>query len=1319
MFEDDYIGGEIVQGEEPENFLADVRHTLYEEENKEKNYDVKTCIAIVASYTVPKLGNTFAVGLVTDKETFDAVIDPDICKSNGIIYSGGQYKFWIENRKDEKRITKYIECDDYNIKEINPLKDVINRVIGEPGPRFDILVAGNARNFEKTERFIKFELTNQTETYKNCFLLHSCGVEYPELVEGKRYSARGLLHDFKLYIYDIKMICLESEECEHYNGEKQGRTHNRLISKVGKADFTQLPDPMSTIFKFKIIDEANTIDVVLDRYENKDCVEALCNGVRYEFACEIKDGESWVRHYTKIPDESNRINDNMSEDVEIESLLGAIDNKIFLLESLERSGDDDNAIIGLETTANPKNVNTKEKVTEFNITANGVSYTCVYDKNMPHNGIADINQINENENYLFEGVLVAEKFYIKGIFDRKMVESKSQHYEKRMLLSGKRSNEIRRIMNISEATNRVDAEEIPNFTNPKEMLQKFELIKEYYPESVQKAVEYLKADPTVRGGQEKKILNILVNTVWNRKLDINDDNEFLMQKLNERFYGQENLKSQIIKLVMSFKNKKRKKGLSLLLTGAPGVGKTSMFRYASQIAGIPFHKISLNGVDTAYYLQGSPRLYENATVGCIMEAVHKIGNRGIIMLDEIDKTEKSRDGGNPLTALYNLFDKDENFVDSMIENEIDLSDIIFVCTANDSSKLPAAILDRVYEIYVPEYTPDEKRCIARDFLIKKSMEQYEWGDTKLNWDEDCIDDIANKFTLHDGIRDIEKNIEAIIRSAMWIMKKGNCREFTVTKENISELLDIVPVRRDKIVHDFSGLKNKFKFFKYEYSEQSRQFIINLLQQYEGTNDENERERIRKKLDLAVNFVPEHIVSQYDLRMVKQELDKSHYDMQDVKERILSYIAMKNVNKNAGSKCLWLDGPCGVGKTTICRSIAKALDLKFIKISLNGVESSGYIKGFNETYKDATAGKIIQNLAKAGTDRVLVLLDEIDKMSSSSTNGDPYSALLDLLDDSALFTDIYLGEPIDVSKIFFVATSNDATKIPFSLKNRMECVTLSGYTLDEKMHITNEYIIKKKLDKFKIREDVLSSDIAKYISEIYCKDYGVRELDEAIDRILSEYTKQIQLGESIEMIDISFVKKTLGTTPIKRGNVTERHIPGIARALAVSGNSGTTFAIQVTDNPYEENDVITGLPKQSTLDSIKLAKLLIGKKLHKKLLPFHIHFGEGGIEKDGPSAGISIFAAMYSNMTGICIDSTVGLTGEIDAAGFVWPVGGVEMKITAAENEGCTMVLIPQANYQQLIDGDKLKRYKKCRIMPVSTTDEVCEILFPKNECNKK
>ncbi len=218
-----------------------------------------------------------------------------------------------------------------------------------------------------------------------------------------------------------------------------------------------------------------------------------------------------------------------------------------------------------------------------------------------------------------------------------MVESRSPLHKKVERLPDKHKKEIQSIMNVSEATKRIDAEEIPNFTDPQEMLQKFELIKEYYPESVQKAVEYLKVDSTVRSTQQKKILNTLINTVWNRKLNVNDDSNFLMQKLNDRFYGQKNLKNQIVKIMMSFKNKKEQKGISILLTGAPGVGKTSMFRYAAEIAEIPFHKISMNGVGTAYYLQGSPRLYENATVGHIMDTVHKIGNRGIIMLDEIDK----------------------------------------------------------------------------------------------------------------------------------------------------------------------------------------------------------------------------------------------------------------------------------------------------------------------------------------------------------------------------------------------------------------------------------------------------------------------------------------------------------------------------------------------------------------------------------------------------------------------------------------------------------------------------------------------------------
>ena len=420
---------------------------------------------------------------------------------------------------------------------------------------------------------------------------------------------------------------------------------------------------------------------------------------------------------------------------------------------------------------------------------------------------------------------------------------------------------------------------------------------------------------------------------------------------------------------------------------------------------------------------------------------------------------------------------------------------------------------------------------------------------------------------------------------------------------------------------------------------------------------------------------------------------------------------RNLAEEGKVKCILLQGMCGIGKTSIAKALAESMDIPFIKISLNGVANSEHIKGFDKTYKGAEPGIVIKKLAEAGTTEALVLLDEVDKMTKSEGK-DPYNALLDLLDNTGGFYDSYAGAPFDLSKTVFVATANYMENIPPAVLDRMNVITLDGYTADEKYDVTINSIIPKKLTNFGFSDKVVfTHDAVSKIVYEYCIAYGMRDVEKAIDKIVGRIilNKNCDVKEKIT-VDVQMVERVLGAKPIKRGNFSKISRPGTARALAVSGNAGTTFAVEVTENPYGNGDEITGLPKQSTLDSIKIAKLLVSKQLEKTLPDLHIHFGEGGIEKDGPSAGITIYCAVMSKMLNIPIPSDVGFTGEINVFGDVWAIGGTELKIIAAQNAGCTRVFVPVDNYIQLEQDGKISDFA-CEVIPVSNVSELYDILF--------
>ncbi len=850
------------------------------------------------------------------------------------------------------------------------------------------------------------------------------------------------------------------------------------------------------------------------------------------------------------------------------------------------------------------------------------------------------------------------------------------------------------------------------------LVKKYELLSCIYPPSVQKAINHLMNRGGIKSSHRAEALELLVNTDWNKELQINDDTEYLKRELDRRFFGQKHYKQEIIKMISAFRHRKKRKGGAMLLVGVPGIGKTSMFKYAAEVAGIPFEKISLNSVSNGEYLVGTPLLYSNAMAGRIMTAVRRIGNRAIILLDEVDKMEKNGDN-DPKTALYELLDGNEKFRDNFIDEEIDLSDIQFVLTANDTSSIPAPILDRVTVVRIDDYTDEEKINIAKNYVLPEELSKYDLGGKTIEWEDEALENLATRYTMSSGVRDIERNIESVVRTAVWKMREGKLDCIKVKNAELPDFLGIIPCKREKIEHSYSALRRKFSCFKPEYDPQVREATESLLTEYETAKDESVREYIRKSLFCLVNILPSQKKG-YDLQQIKKKLDESHYGMEDLKNEIITVLASEEKRNCSAPRCILLDGPSGVGKSSICESIAEASGRKLVRISLNGVSNATFIKGSERQYNNSACGVIVSSLANAGNDGVLILLDEVDKMTVTQ-NGDPFAALIDLLDDSGLFMDSFLNVPINVSNVLMIATSNDASKIPAALFNRMSAINVPGYSTKEKIHIARSYILPKKLAEYGLESD--DSEIGEIMDNVvyeYCRGFGLRDIARVTDKLVRESIRKRSFEGERLCTDEASITRLLGAIPHERGNVApqEKYRAGIARALAVSGNEGTTFAVQVTENRFSEADEITGLPRASTLDSIKIAKLLVSKMLGRHLPTLHFHFGEGGIEKDGPSAGITIFSALYSCMLGIEVPRDIGMTGEIDIFGDVWAIGGAELKIRAAEGAGCRRVYIPKQNYESLLAEGKLSCFE-CEIIPVSNVSELCADLFEGRDVKKK
>ena len=429
----------------------------------------------------------------------------------------------------------------------------------------------------------------------------------------------------------------------------------------------------------------------------------------------------------------------------------------------------------------------------------------------------------------------------------------------------------------------------------------------------------------------------------------------------------------------------------------------------------------------------------------------------------------------------------------------------------------------------------------------------------------------------------------------------------------------------------------------------------------------------------------------DLKKAKEILDADHYGLEKVKERVLEFLAVRMLNKKGHSPILCLVGPPGTGKTSIGRSIASALNKKYVRLSLGGVRDEAEIRGHRRTYVGAMPGRIVNGLKQAGVKNPLMVLDEIDKVSSDY-KGDVSSALLEVLDaeQNFRFADHYVELPVDLSEVLFLATANDLQTIPRPLLDRMEIIEVSSYTENEKEHIAKEHLIPKQLKSHGIKEGQLtiSDGALKDIIVKYTKEAGVRSLERKIGEICRKAARQI-LEDKKEKIAVTErnLSQFLGKSRYTYQKANEMDEVGIVRGLAWTSVGGDTLQIEVNIMPGKGEFVLTGqlgdVMKESARTGISYIRSVapqykIAEDFFQKH-DIHIHIPEGAVPKDGPSAGITMATAMLSAITNIPVNASVAMTGEITLRGRVLPIGGLKEKLLAAKNAGIKTVLVPEKN----------------------------------------
>ncbi len=802
------------------------------------------------------------------------------------------------------------------------------------------------------------------------------------------------------------------------------------------------------------------------------------------------------------------------------------------------------------------------------------------------------------------------------------------------------------------------------------------------------------------------------------------DLEKVAEMLDEYQYGMDQVKDIILTHLALRMVTPEGSPLVLCLVGAPGTGKTSICKHIAQALGKKMARISLAGVHLQSDITGVSRSYINAAEGKIMRSIKNMQSAsGVILLDEIDKMgTQNQQHGSPADALLHALDPEQNyaFTDDYLNIPFNISKILFIATANNEREIPSALRDRMIIVQVPSYTKAEKIEIAQSKIIPRLLQKSGLMSQKPSFSNEVIGLIIDKYTFEDGLRGLTHQLNFLIGKFARAYLRGETIIFTT--DNLSTFLG-------NAHNSLAKFKRKAKEIEPYLSTAARKKLFDAIEAFDATRERTEaHEKLRAYISAVLDFpwIPGEDSTNYNLDAVAAAIDETHYSVDEVKDSILDYLALaqRNTDSSSGS-VLCLAGLPGVGKTSVAQALAKALNKKFIRVPMSSLTSIYDIKGLSADYQNGHTGVIAQALIDTGSQNTIIVLDEIDKIPHIAIA----NALLDVLDptQNTKFLDEYLGVPVDISKVLFIATANDTSQIPYPLWDRLTMVEMLGYSERQKVEIAQKYLLPKLYTQNNLSPlPFITPELLHTIIYNYTKEAGVRQLGRRLKTIVARYARSLNSTTPL-VVTPNNIDAILGE-PLTHDAIFNVDSVGTSNGLYWSMSGGGVLLIQVTARRGRGDVKVSGLPKEDMQESANAAvsyvktninhimatyapNMALPKDISLNGVDIHIHAMRGATPKSGPSAGLAFCTAIVSCLTGRPTRHDYGMTGEIDLYGNAFAIGGLDQKLEGARNHGLKRVFVPEENRKSI---QALKEMPAdVQVTFVETIDDILsEILLP-------